>query len=151
MDLLLWRTPLGRRLWRYSLGSVVAFGVSELTFVLLFNPHVLGAKGSAIVASVVGIIPGYTLNRRWAWGQRGRSRLWREVVPYWVAAIASIIAAAYATGAVNDAVSTWSRDARTAINAIAYMAAYGVLFVAKFLFFNHWLWATNATTDASRA
>ncbi|MCL6538877.1 MAG: GtrA family protein, partial [Acidothermus sp.] len=62
-----------RRMFRYTAGSAICFGVSEITFVVLFAPHVLGAKSSSVVASVAGIIPGYWLNRTWTWGRRHRS------------------------------------------------------------------------------
>lgn len=131
---------LRSKLARYTAGSVVAFGTSEIAFVALFAPHLLGAKGSSIAASLIGIIPGYYLNRNWAWGRRGRSHPWREVAPYWATVLISTLAAALAIGAVNDAASDWSRAERTVVNAGTYMAVYGVLFVAKFVLFNSVLW-----------
>jgi putative flippase GtrA len=136
--------PPWRRMSRYTVGSVICFGVAEATFVVLFQPHILGARGASIAASIAGIIPGYTLNRRWTWGRRGQSDLWREVVPYWVVALVSTAAAALATGAANAAFAAWSRDARTIINATAYMATYGVLFVAKYVIFDQILFADRA-------
>ena len=56
----------------------------------------------------------------------------------------STLSAALAIGAVNSAVSDWSRAERTVINAGTYMAVYGVLFVVKFLLFNHVLWKDRA-------
>jgi putative flippase GtrA len=124
------------KLIRYALGSVVSFGVSELTLIVLFAPHLLGARGASLVASVAGLIPGYFLNRNWAWGRRGRSDFWREVVPYWVSVVVSAVAAALAIGAVNNAVADLSRPVRTVFNAATYLAVYGVFFVLKFLLFN---------------
>ena len=124
------------RLFRYTVGSAVAFGVSEACFVALFAPHLLGAKGSSVVASIVGVIPGYFLNRNWTWGRRGRSHLWREVAPYWGTVAASTVLAAVGTGSVNEAVAGLSRNVRTVVDAAAYCAVNGALFVAKFVLFN---------------
>lgn len=134
------------KLFRYATGSAVAFVVSEICFVALFGPHVLGAKGASIVASIVGVIPGYFLNRNWAWGRRGRSHPWREVLPYWVTVVVSTALAAITIGAVNHAALSLSRDTRTVINAATYFAVYGTLFIAKFRVFNSWLFR-----DAPRA
>jgi putative flippase GtrA len=127
--------PHWLRMSRYTAGSAICFAVSEAVFVSLFWPHVLGAKGSSLVASVAGIIPGYYLNRTWTWGRRERSNLWREVVPYWAIALGGAVAAALAIGVVNNAAIRHSRGTRTILNAATYMATYGVLFLAKYAFF----------------
>ena len=142
------RSALGTKLTRYALGSVVSFGVSEITLVALFAPHVLGARGSSLVASVAGLIPGYFLNRNWAWGRRGRSHLGREVIPYWLTVVITALVAAVSIGAVNGVVADLSRPARTAINALTYLAVYGVFFVLKFLLFD-WLFRAPAARAAT--
>jgi putative flippase GtrA len=138
------RHPLAGRWFRYSAGSVVSFGVSELTLVLLFEPHILGAKGAAGVASLAGVIPGYFLNRNWAWGRRGRSDLLREVLPYWVTIAVTTVLAALIIGGVNDAAISESRTIRTAINAGTYLVVYLFFFVAKFMLFQRWLFRPAA-------
>jgi putative flippase GtrA len=136
------RLPTWLRWSRYTIGSVICFGISELVFVALFGPALLGARGAAIVASVAGIVPGYFLNRSWTWGRRGRSDFWREVVPYWATALISTGLAALGTGAANALFASQPRGVRTIIDAAAYMLVYGVLFVAKFVIFQRWLFAT---------
>lgn len=140
------------RLFRYAAGSVVAFAVSEISFVVLFAPHLLGAKGASIVASLIGVIPGYFLNRNWAWGRRGRSHPWREILPYWVTVLVSTALAAVTIGAVNHAATAadLGRDVRTVLNAITYCAVYGTLFVAKFVVFNRWLFGDSRRPAADR-
>jgi putative flippase GtrA len=129
------RRPPWLLLSRYTIGSIVCFGVSEVVFIALFGPNLLGARGASIVASVAGVIPGYLLNRSWTWGRRGPSSFWREVVPYWTTALLSTAIAALVTGAVNAACQGDGRMIRTVINAAAYMCTYGVLFVVKFAIF----------------
>jgi putative flippase GtrA len=132
---------LWRRFSRYTIGSIICFAISEAAFVGLFASQLLGARGASAVASIIGIIPGYALNRTWTWGRRERSQFWREVVPYWVTALSSTVIAALATGAVNGAFADEPRTTRTAVNAAAYMLTYGVLFVVKFLIFHRWVFA----------
>lgn len=140
------RRFLSGKLIRYAAGSVISFGVSEITLIVLFAPHLLGARGASLVASVAGLIPGYFLNRNWAWGKRGRSDFWREVVPYWVSVIVSAIVAAASIGAVNSAVADLSRSTRTVLNAFTYLAVYGVFFVAKFILFD-WLFKQESVEE----
>ena len=127
--------PWRGRLSRYTVGSVICFGVAEIAFFVLFGTGALGARGASVSASVIGVIPGYFLNRQWTWGRRGRSDFVREVLPYWATALLSAIAAAAATGAANHAVLGDPRAERTVINGAAYMVTYGVIFVAKFVLF----------------
>lgn len=133
------RQPLTGRWLRYAAGSVISFGVSELAFVALFAPGILGAKGAAGVASLAGMVPGYFLNRNWAWGRRGRSSMRWEVLPYWGTIALTTVLAALIVGWANGAAAGLSRDARTVTNAATYMAVYLFFFVAKFLVFNYLL------------
>ena len=93
----------------------------------------------------VATIPSYYLNRTWVWGKGGRSHLMKEVVPFWTLAF------------IGLAFSTWSADyaetvvqrhhvshgMQTLIVAGAALAAWGVLWVGKFIFFNKVLFRTH--------
>lgn len=144
------RAPWGR-LSRYAAGSVICFLVSEAAFFALFGPGLLGARGASIAASLIGVIPGYYLNRTWTWGRRGRSHLRREVLPYWATVVVSTALAAVVTGAVNHAVLSEPRAERTVINAAAYMLTYGVIFVVKFLLFQQLFAARGSVNDGPGA
>ncbi len=128
---------LGVRFGRYTLGSVVALASSEVAFVVCYGTALLGTTASSAVAFIAGAIPNYVLNRSWAWGRRGRVRVGREVVLYAVVSLVSWAASAVATGWMNHFAShlTTSHNLHTALVAGAYLATYGVLFVAKFVAF----------------
>ncbi|MCU1656360.1 MAG: hypothetical protein JWO57_1016 [Pseudonocardiales bacterium] len=143
--------PHWLRLSRYAIGSLICFGVSEVVFVALFGAHVLGARGASVTASVAGVPPGYFLNRTWTWGRRGRSDFRREVLPYWLTALVSTALAAVVTGWVNGAFASEARETRTLINALSYMTIYGVIFAAKYVLFQKWLFVRPALTAAEPA
>jgi putative flippase GtrA len=143
--------PSWLRWSRYMVGSVICFFISELVLVVLFATHLLGAKGASVVASVAAIVPGYYLNRSWTWGRTRRSDFWREVVPYGVSVVVSIVVAALATGAANAAFINQPRSTRTVINAAAFVAAYGVLFVVKYFVYHKVLFKPTPITEAARA
>ena len=90
--------PLAVRLSRYTVGSIVAFATSEIVLLVTFGTGLLGASVASVVAFVAGAIPNYVLNRRWVWGQRGRVRVGRELVPYIAISLITLVAAAAATG-----------------------------------------------------
>ncbi len=139
--------PHWLRFSRYTIGSIICFGISELVFIIVFGSHLLGARGASIVASIAGVIPGYFLNRTWTWGRKGKSDFWREVLPYWTTALVSTAIAALFTGWVNSAFSAQSQMSRTFIDAAAYMAIYGVIFIGKYILFHTWLFAPDRTNE----
>jgi putative flippase GtrA len=136
-------TRLGVRFGRYTLGSVVAVVTSEIAFVICYGTGLLGTTAASAVAFLAGAIPNYGLNRSWAFGRRGRVRVGREVVLYAVVSLVSFAASAAATGSTNHWAShvTDEHTVRTALVAAAYLATYGVLFLAKFAVFQRFIFA----------
>ena len=134
-------TPTGKKAFRYTMVSVISVAVSQIAFIVMFGLVHWTAKSSAIFATSLGGFPSYYLNRNWAWGKSGKSHVWREVVPFWVIAF------------IGLAFSTWSSDFaetyvddhhivglfKTGIVDGFYFGAFAVLWVAKFIIFNKFL------------
>ncbi len=121
------RATFDRRPVRYAMVSVVAVAVSQI--VLLTTNGLLGwdAIISNITAVTAGSIPSYLLNRAWVWGKRGRNHFWREVMPFWALALVGL---GFSTLLVAIA-HRWN-DATWVVSA-ANLAAFGILWVAKYL------------------
>jgi putative flippase GtrA len=126
------------RLWgRYAAGSVIAGVISQTVFVACYA---LGAAPvvASITAFVAGAVPNYLLNRLWAWEQRGRARVGREVLPY----AAIVVVTALAAAAVTSAADAWVRTAvesrawQVALVGAAFLGTYGFMFVLKFVLFD---------------
>src|SRR5271154_3838502 len=84
-------TREGRKIFRYSMVSVISTAVSFSTLFIVFGVlRLWGEVPSAIFANGVATIPSYWLNRNWAWGKSGRSHLMKEVVPFWALAAIGI-------------------------------------------------------------
>jgi putative flippase GtrA len=131
------------RFIRYSMVSGVAVVISQVT--ILICAGLLHFSG--ILANTVGALAAtpasYELNRRWAWGKRGKSHLWKEVVPFWSLTVVGYLAS---TGTVQVADSLSSSHHVVGIDrALAIMGAslfaYGVVWVAKFVIFNKLVFA----------
>jgi cellulose synthase/poly-beta-1,6-N-acetylglucosamine synthase-like glycosyltransferase/putative flippase GtrA len=134
---------LGRKLLRYSLASMVSIAVSQSVLMVAFGIWHWTASLANVAACAVATVPSYYLNRSWAWGRRGRSHLWKEVVPFWAVAFLGLALSTWAA----DLASTLAGNAAashattTAVVMAASLLAFGVLWVGKFTLFNALLFA----------
>ena len=144
--------PLGAltgRFVRYTGGSAVAFATSEIVFVACYATRLVGTTGATIIAFFAGAIPNYVLNRRWVWKRRGPVHVWREVVLYAVVSVVSLVLVAEATSWASHAVDG-GHAAQTVAAAAAYLVAYGLLFVAKFIAFETVVFRGLGTASSPR-
>jgi putative flippase GtrA len=134
-----YQTPTGKRMFRYTMVSVISTAVSLSVIFLVFGVlQLLGQVGSAIVGNTVATVPSYYLNRKWAWGKSGRSHLVKEVLPFWAASFAGLV--------LSIGAAQWAKEftkahhfhhfGATVIVLGANFTAYGLLWVGKFLIFN---------------
>jgi putative flippase GtrA len=134
------RSTGGRRLLKYTAVSGVSVVVSEIA--LLIALHFFTATWSNIIAVAVGTIPSYELNRSWVWGKSGKSHLLKEVVPFWALSFLGLVISTVAVKLVSDHVI---HDATpdTAFQKLTILAtnlaAFGVLWVGKFIIINRLL------------
>ncbi|HLH99493.1 MAG TPA: GtrA family protein [Acidimicrobiales bacterium] len=147
------RTPQGQKLVKYSAASVVSVIVSVVA--LLFFDGVLrwDAVVSSTLATAIATIPSYELNRKWAWGKHGKSHLWREVVPFWVLAFIGWAFSTYSVRLTEQALksSTLPHYAKAGLDAVVYIAAFGILWIAKFIIFNRLLFIDHHAERAEPA
>ena len=131
-------TPEGQKLLKYSAASIISLVVSVVLLVVFDGLFGWGAVVSSTLATAIATIPSYQLNRKWAWGKSGKGDVWREVVPFWVIAFIGWGFSTYSTKLTESALKGTSIGhlEKTALIAVVYVAAFGVLWVAKFIFFN---------------
>lgn len=124
---------------RYGAGSLVAMACSELVLIGAYN-FGAGPQTAAISAWAAGALPNYVLNRRWAWRVESQTRgeRVRELALYWVITLATAALAVLATTATDAWIkgTVTSRGEQSVLLAAAYLLAYGVVFVAKFVLFD---------------
>lgn len=131
-------TGEGKKLVKYTAVSgvsVVAF--EALLFVTLGLLH-WDARWANVFSVSVSAIPSYYLNRKWAWGKSGRSHLMKEVVPFWGMAFLGLLLSTWtADFSKSEADSlTNSHLIQTFIVMLGTLAAFGVLWVGKFIVLN---------------
>jgi len=124
-----------RQLIRYGAVSAIATTTSMIVLGGLVLTRTVTAGWANVIATAVGTVPSFELNRRWVWRRRGHRSAWAEVVPFTVLSFAGL---AISTWTVHIA-ATWAdaaalSDAARAIAVeAASVAAFGTLWVAQFV------------------
>jgi putative flippase GtrA len=123
------------RLARCLSVSVLTTLLSLVTLALLIGWWGTTSWVANIIATAVGTVPSYVLNRRWVWGRDGSSDVWREVVPFWALSFSGLV---LSTAAVATA-DAWASSiglvgpTRTALLLLANVGSFAVLWVGQFL------------------
>jgi putative flippase GtrA len=133
------QTPQGLKMVKYTTVSLISFLISVSLITITFGILKLGSEVvCTFISNVLAGIPNYFLNRKWVWKKGGRSHLWREVVPFWALSIAGILFALFTASLAQHFSNTHHLQhlARTVLVVGANVAAFGILWVLKFLVFN---------------
>jgi putative flippase GtrA len=133
------RTPAGLKLIKYTVVSVISAATSLLILTIVYGVLRLWTEViSVLFSNVMAGIPSYFLNRQWVWGKSGRSHLWREVLPFWVMSLTGIGFALFAANVAHNFADAHHLHhlARTVLVVGANVAAFGILWVLKFLILN---------------
>ena len=136
--LLLWlNTAEGKKIFRYSMVSVISTGVSFTVLFLVYGVGRLWTEvPSTVFANVVATFPSYWLNRSWAWGKSGRSHLVKEVIPFWALAALGITFSIVGASVARHLGIHHSHLVRTVLVLFANLASFGIFWVAKLALFN---------------
>ena len=141
-------TTSERTLWaklvRYTLaslsGTVVGQGTLQLFYTGLDWPGWL----SNVLSVTLGTIPNYLINRYWTWQRSGRERMGAEAAVFWVMALIGLLVS---TGFVFLADQRWGDEGegtKALAAAVAQLAGFGLLWVAKFVFLDRVLYKVVA-------
>jgi putative flippase GtrA len=134
-------TREGRKLFRYTMTSVITTGVSLFVLGMVFGVLRLWSEvPSTIFANVVAAFPSYWLNRKWAWGKHGRSHVVKEVLPFWIMSAASIafsmVGASVARYLGGRQVWNLNHFDQTLLVLVANVVSFGIFWVLKLMVFN---------------
>jgi putative flippase GtrA len=138
------------RVTRYTIGSIIALVTSVVVFAALYVVGV-GTTACSIAAFVAGAVPNWILNRRWAWGVKGRVSFGREIIGYIAVSVAALIASSAATAWTNARVQSIPahHGVRVILVTASYVAVQGVLFALKFAVYEHWVFAGRSRVRAA--
>jgi putative flippase GtrA len=133
------RSPTGQKFLKYSAVSVISVAVNVVLLVFAYVVLDWSAAPANVFAVGVSAIPSYYLNRRWAWGKRGRSHFLKEVVPFWALAFLGLVISTIAVDLVEGHIEHLHKATRTVLLAATQIGAFGVLWIVKFIIFNELL------------
>ncbi|HEY8527388.1 MAG TPA: GtrA family protein [Acidimicrobiales bacterium] len=125
---------LVQKLVKYSAASAAGVLVGQATLVFCLEVLDWPALGANLASVTLGCVPNYTINRYWTWQQTGQNRLWGEVIPFWFMAAAGALLSMLAVAFADHQWGT------TLAVAIANLAGFGVLWIAKFLVLDKIMW-----------
>jgi putative flippase GtrA len=127
-----------RKLFRYSLVSVVSAAVGQATLIGLYGFARWSAREANVVSCCLAALPSYYLNRRWVWRKSGSSHLLKEIVPFWLLALLGLGFSTWFVGVMDTWArhNTTSRPLRTLVVVFASAAGFGVLWFVKLLVLN---------------
>jgi putative flippase GtrA len=126
---------LVRRLVRYAAVSAISTSVSLTVLGILVGTGAVTAGWANVIATAVGTVPSFELNRRWVWARSGKRSLLAEIGPFCALSFAGL---ALSTVAVSLAAG-WASSAglgtawRTIAAETASLGTFGTLWVAQYL------------------
>lgn len=141
-----------RKLLRYAAVSGVATTISQIVLATLVATRATGAVTANVIATMVGTVPSFELNRRWVWGKRGRRSLSAEVVPFAIISAAGLALSSLAVAIASHAVDGFATTSRTLIIQLSSLTAFGIVWLVQFVMldrvlFRHRVGPTRDATD----
>jgi len=139
-----------RKLVRYASVSAISTTVSLAILGVLVATGTATPGWANIVATAVGTVPSFELNRRWVWGKTGRRSLRAEIGPF---CALSFLGLALSTIAVSTA-SAWAGaaglgvGARTFVAVAANVTTFGTLWVAQYVILDRVLFRAGSKPPA---
>jgi putative flippase GtrA len=144
---------LVRRLARYALVSVISTTVSLTILGSLVATSAVSAGWANVIATGVGTIPSFELNRRWVWRYSQRRALLAQVLPFCALSFLGLGLSTLAVSAATGWATTMGAGAtgRALVAQAANVGTFGALWVAQFVLLDRVLFARPMPTgvDAS--
>jgi putative flippase GtrA len=124
-----------RQLLRYAVVSGIATVVSQVVLAVLVATRATSAVEANVIATMVGTVPSFELNRRWVWGKSGNRSLAKEVVPFAAISATGLLLSTLAVAAASRwaEASAFSDAGRTLTVQAANLSAFGVVWIAQFV------------------
>jgi putative flippase GtrA len=132
-------THEGRKIFRYTMVSVISTAVSTIVIVLVYGvAHLWSEVPSTIFGNAVASFPSYWLNRQWAWGKSGRSHFVKEVLPFWVMAVLGIAFSIIGAALAHHVGVHYKLHhlELTVLVLVANVVSFAVFWVVKLVVFN---------------
>jgi putative flippase GtrA len=121
------------RFIRYGSVSAISTATSLTVLGVLVGVLSVTAIWANIIATAVGTIPSFELNRRWVWSRGDRREVLLQVLPYCMLSFSGLLVSSIAVHLASDATGGTTRLVHTGAVEFANLAAFGVLWLIQFV------------------
>ena len=128
----------GARLIRYAGVSVVGVLAGQTLLFVFYQVFEWKALVANSLAVMLATIPSYLLNRAWVWKKAGAHSFGAEILPFWGMAFLGLVLSNVLVHLVEQRWGSW-----VLIN-LANLAAFGLLWIVKYMVLDRVLFAGDA-------
>jgi putative flippase GtrA len=128
-----WLRSRFHQLVRYAGVSAISTTTSLVTLALGMTVLGLGAVWANLMATAIGTVPSFELNRRWVWRCADRRSLAGQIVPFTALSFTGLGLSTLTVHLAASATARWSTPTRTLAVELASVIAYGSLWVVQFV------------------
>jgi putative flippase GtrA len=121
------------QLLRYSAVSGVSTVTSLTILGVLVGFFGVDAVLANVLATAVGTVPSFELNRRWVWFDQSQRSVLRQVTPFCTLSFAGLVISTLTVRVVSARTADFGRGWHTLAVEAANIAAYGALWVVQFV------------------
>ena len=145
------------QLLRYSAVSGISTVTSLTVLGVLVGLFGVDAVVANVLATAVGTVPSFELNRRWVWFDQSQRSVLRQVTPFCTLSFAGLVLSTLTVHVVSARTADLSRGWHTLAVEAANVAAYGALWIVQFVLLDRVLFrhhrgpsaAVSATTTVA--
>jgi putative flippase GtrA len=131
----------GVKALRYCGVSVVNVLTGVTTLAICHGLLHWSAVSSNVTAWSVSTVPAYLLSRAWVWRQAGSHRLRGELLPFWILALVGLLFSTFVVKLIEQ------QTERTLFIVAGNIAAYGVVWVIKYVVLDKVMWRDPVSVD----
>lgn len=120
---------------RYAGVSVIVVPLTQVLLVFFYTVADLPALAANALAVTIAAVPAYFISRRWVWRKVAGHSVSREVIPFWTMNLVGLLLSTlfvWLVGLISDS---------TVLLVAANVLAFGILWLAKFMLCEMWLFA----------
>jgi putative flippase GtrA len=134
------RRALVRRFIRYGSVSAISTVIGLTVLGILVGGFSFPAIWANVIATALGTVPSFALNRRWVWAAHdGQRSLRRQAIPYAICSFAGLVLSTIAVHVAADTARHSPRFTHTVAVELAAIASYGALWLVQFVLCDRFL------------
>ncbi len=139
---------------RYAAVSAISSGTSLVVLTSLVAAGAMSAGWANVVATAVGTVPSFELNRRWVWRHTARRSLLGQIGPFCALSFGGLAVSTLAVHLTGEwaVAHGLSNGARALVAGATSIAAFGSLWIVQYVVLDRVLFANRRRgTDPAAA